>query len=96
VVHPWEVTPDEFRTLHPQGAIIDLRTAQALPSLDNHCSAWLPVPEGEKARFFEAEFGAQSLLVCQRGAASRSLIEELRSAGHTNFWSLKGGANALK
>lgn len=96
VTRPWEVTLAEFQSLHPQGSIIDIRTARAHPSLADHCQQWTLVPEQEKARLFQDEFSSESLLVCQRGVASRLLIEELRTAGHSNFWSLKGGINALK
>jgi len=95
----WEVTLAQFNELHPRGTIIDIRSAGARPAHDAHDAHganWQLVPEVEKSRLFEAEFTAQSLLICDRGVASRALREELCAAGHENFWSLKGGVNALK
>ncbi|MFT5783570.1 MAG: molybdopterin/thiamine biosynthesis adenylyltransferase, partial [Candidatus Krumholzibacteriia bacterium] len=92
----WEVTLAEFKLLHPQGEVIDIRSLGTKPSLDTYCVGWASVPTTDKARLFDAEFSGQSLLVCDRGVSSSNLTEELHSAGHTNFWSLKGGATALK
>jgi hypothetical protein len=96
VTPEWEVTLAEFKVLHPQGAVIDIRSLGTTPSLDTYCVGWMSVPKQDTARLFNSEFAGQSLLVCDRGGSSRNLTQELHSAGHTNFWSLKGGAAALK